>query len=125
MKEETKEWLKRAEDDLPVARRESRVTEEPSYSAVCFHSEQAVEKFLKAFLQEHDMQIIKTHDLVFLLEQLFPLKPLWSVYRDGCERLTGYAVDTRYPGEETTKKEADYAVKFAAEIRDVIRKEIE
>ena len=102
MKEETNEWIKRAEDDLRVSRRESRVTDEPSYTAVCFHAEQAVEKFLKAFLQAHGIEIIKTNDLVFLLEKIIPLKPLWSVYHDGCERLTGYAVDTRYPGEDAT-----------------------
>jgi HEPN domain-containing protein len=125
MKEETKEWLKRAEDDLRVARRESRVTEDPSYSAVCFHSQQAVEKFLKAFLQEHDIPIIKTHDLVYLLQLVIPLRPLWAVYRDGLERLTSYAVDSRYPGEEPIKTEAEYAVRFASEMREVIRKEIE
>jgi HEPN domain-containing protein len=38
MNEATKEWVIRAEDDYRVAKRESRVEEEPSYSAVCFHS---------------------------------------------------------------------------------------
>ena len=125
MKEETEEWLKRAEDDIRVARREARVIDEPSYSAVCFHSQQAVEKFLKAFLQAYEIPITKTHDLVYLLELIIPIKPLWSVYRDGLERLNGYAVDSRYPGTEVIKEEADYAVKLAAEMRDVIRKEID
>ena len=124
MKEETKEWVKRADEDLRVAKREARVTEEPSYSAICFHAQQSVEKFLKGFMQEHEIPIIKTHDLVYLLEQILPLKPLWSVYRVGFERLNGYAVDSRYPGSEVVKEEAEYAIKLAAEMKDVILKEI-
>ncbi len=125
MKEETKEWIKRAEDDLRVAKRESRVTDEPSYSAVCFHSQQSAEKYLKAFLQEHEIAIIKTHDLVYLLELILPLRPLWSVYRDELERLNGYAVESRYPGMDNTKDEADRAVKFASEIKDAVVKDLQ
>ncbi len=42
MKEETKEWMKRAEEDLRVAKREARVIDEPSYSAVCFQHYSAI-----------------------------------------------------------------------------------
>ena len=124
MKEETKEWIKRAEDDFRVAKREVKVVDEPSYSAVAFHAQQSVEKYLKAFLQEHSIFITKTHDLVFLLEQLLTIRPLWSVYRDGLEKINGYAVDSRYPGEEVVKEEAEYAVKFAGEIRTLIRADL-
>lgn len=124
MKEETKEWIKRADDDLRVAKRESRVTDEPSYSAVCFHSQQSAEKYLKAFLQENQIAIIKTHDLVYLLELILPIKPLWSVYRDELERLNGYAVESRYPGMENSKEEALRALKFATEIKEVVLKEL-
>ena len=82
MKEETKEWIDRAEQDFRVAKRESRVTEDPSYNVICFHAQQCVEKYLKAFLQEQEKEIIKTHDLVFLLDRIIPVKPLWSVYRN-------------------------------------------
>ena len=120
MKEETREWIRLAESDLRVARRESRVIDEPSYSAVCFHAQQAAEKLLKAFLQEHDIPIVKTHDLVYLLELILPLKPLWSVYRKQLEQLTEYAVTSRYPGEEATKDMALEAVQLAGEIHKML-----
>ena len=124
MKEETKEWIDRAEQDYRVAKRESRVIDEPSYSAVCFHAQQCAEKYLKAYLQEKGIEIVKTHDLVFLLDRILSVQPLWSVYRQMLERLNNYAVDTRYPGEEITKEEAMQAVNFMAEIRKAISDEI-
>jgi HEPN domain-containing protein len=84
----------------------SNVLDEPSYSAVGFHARQCIEKYLKAFLQEHDIEIIKTHDLVFLLDRTRTLKPLWLVYRQMLELLNDYSVDVRYPGEDITKEEA-------------------
>jgi len=48
MKKITSEWINKAKKDLLVAQREMR-EEEPVYDAVCFHSQQAVEKYLKAF----------------------------------------------------------------------------
>ena len=36
-------------------------------STICFHAQQAVEKFLKAFLVFHNIDFPKTHDLDFLL----------------------------------------------------------
>lgn len=120
----TNEWLRRADDDLRVARRESKVTEEPSYSAVCFHAQQAAEKYLKALSIELSIPITKTHDLVFLLEQILPQRPLWSVYRSGLERLTIYAVETRYPGMEATKEEASGSLSFAEEIKKAVMAEM-
>ena len=45
-----KEWMRKAEADLQTAKRESRVRKNPNYDAVCFHSQQAVEKLFKAKL---------------------------------------------------------------------------
>ena len=120
----TEEWIVRAEDDFRVAKREIKVQDEPSFSAVCFHAQQCTEKYLKAFLQENKIPFVKTHDLVYLLELMLPLKPLWSVYRSTLETISTYAVDVRYPGEEVSKEEALKAVALAAEIRELIRGEV-
>lgn len=120
MNEATEEWLNRAEDDFRVAKRETKVQDEPSFSAICFHSQQCAEKYLKAFLQENQITFVKTHDLVYLLELILPLKPLWSVYRSSLEILSSYAVDVRYPGEEATKVDAQRAFGIMGEIRVLI-----
>jgi HEPN domain-containing protein len=66
MKLETQEWIEKAEGDLKVARRE-RQTADPVYDAVCFHAQQCAEKYLKAWLEEHDTSFPRMHDLVALL----------------------------------------------------------
>ncbi len=46
MKDLTKEWIKKAEGDVGTAVRESSVKEGANWDAVCFHAQQAVEKYL-------------------------------------------------------------------------------
>jgi HEPN domain-containing protein len=125
MKEVTREWILRAEEDYRVAKRESRVQDEPSYSAVSFHAQQCAEKYLKAFMQEHEVTLTKTHDLVYLLEQVLSIKPLWSVYRNALEHLVDFAVEARYPGSTITKEQALEALSIATEIRSVIKEELQ
>jgi len=62
MKLLTREWVEKAEEGYRVARRE-RQAKPPAYSAVCFHAQQCVEKYLKALLQEHESAFSRTHDL--------------------------------------------------------------
>jgi len=60
-------WLKKAESDLRTAKilldAKDVVTE-----SVCFHCQQAIEKYLKAFLADKDVRFRKIHDLRTLLE---------------------------------------------------------
>ena len=50
MKPLTSEWVEKAEADRSTARRELRVRKAPNFDAVCFHSQQCAEKYLKAVL---------------------------------------------------------------------------
>lgn len=43
------EWINKAEGDYATAKREFRVRKLPNYDAVCFHSQQSAEKYIKAF----------------------------------------------------------------------------
>ncbi len=57
------EWIKKAEDDLRVAQHEMEY-DQPSYDAICFHSQQCAEKYLKGFLTEYSVEFPRTHMLV-------------------------------------------------------------
>jgi HEPN domain-containing protein len=70
MKPITAESVAKAEDDFAVMERESRVVVHPSYDAICFHAQQCVEEYLKAYLCEAGIAFGKTHDLVALLLRL-------------------------------------------------------
>jgi len=52
MRDDTRQWISKAEGDFHVAERELSVTDQPSYDAICFHAQQCSEKYLKAFLSE-------------------------------------------------------------------------
>jgi HEPN domain-containing protein len=105
MKPSTREWIKKVEGDYQVALALSRSRKHSFRDAVCFHCQQSAEKYLKARLEEADIFSPKTHDLKKLLHLLLPVEPLWSALQPALDRLTGYAVNIRYPGDEATPKE--------------------
>jgi HEPN domain-containing protein len=98
MKPITQEWVNKAEGDFATAQRELQVQQSPNYDAVCFHSQQCTEKYLKACLQEAAISFGKTHDLTALLDLTIVLEPSWNNMRLMLSALTTYAVEFRYPG---------------------------
>ncbi len=120
----TREWIEKAEGDHATADRESRARRHPNWDAVCFHSQQAAEKYLKAFLQEHGLPFPKTHNLIELLELCLPMDPEFELHRDLLVLLDRYAVRYRYPGESAAKPEARQAFKAIAKFRALVRSKL-
>jgi HEPN domain-containing protein len=110
MNDSVREWVEKAEGDFSTALRECRVRKNRNHDAVCFHAQQCVEKYLKAVLCQHGIAFAKTHDLAVLLKACLPKYPLWSANRDDMERLSQYAVGSRYPGESCTLEKSKRAV---------------
>ena len=122
MKPITAEWVKKAEGDWNSAQREVRARRQPNHDAACFHAQQCVEKYLKAWLQEAGIAFGKIHDLTKLLSLALPTQPAWVALRADLMVLTDFAVEYRYPGNSATKTEAQDAVKRCRKVRSVIRK---
>ncbi len=122
MKPLTLEWVEKAEGDFASAKRELRARKSPNFDAACFHSQQCIEKYLKARLQEADIPFGKMHDLSALLDLLLPLEPFWDTFRPQLRVLTAYAVEFRYPGQSADEDMARQAVSMCKSIRKVIRK---
>jgi HEPN domain-containing protein len=96
--EYVKKWLTKAANDLKVAENELKVpTENMVTDAICFHSQQAVEKYLKAYLITRDVEFGKTHNLEFLLELCIKEDPEFKKIDVG--NLSFFAVEARYPDE--------------------------
>ena len=91
------------------------------YDLVCFHAQQCIEKYLKAWLQEANLPAPRTHDLQELLHLIMPMRPEWRAWRLDFERFKTHAVDVRY--EEYYADEADvaHAVRVCTEVRTAIR----
>jgi HEPN domain-containing protein len=69
MNDKVKFWLMKAFEDWKVLEVEMALPEdEVSTSAVCFHSQQFVEKLLKAYLTMKNSPFGRTHVLEVLLE---------------------------------------------------------
>lgn len=119
MKAITREWIDKAEADFATAQPESVVRPDPNFDAVCFHSQQSAEKFLKARLQEANIAFKKTHDLVFLLNLVSPVEPGWTTLRSDLASLTNYAVEYRYPGPSADELEAREALEACRKVRSV------
>jgi HEPN domain-containing protein len=88
----------------------------------CFHCQQAAEKFLKGLLEERGQAVPRTHDLVALHKLLLPHHPELRNLRRGLEFLTDFAVETRYPGDHATKRQASAAERWAGSVRQVCRR---
>ncbi|MCI0695284.1 HEPN domain-containing protein [candidate division KSB1 bacterium] len=120
----TQEWVDKAEGDFHTANREMRVRKAPNYDAVCFHCQQCVEKYLKAYLQEHGQRFRPVHDLIEFLELCLPYDSAFELQRDLLKELTKYAVGVRYPGESATKDDARAAIQSMKTVRAFLRQKL-
>jgi len=95
MKASAKEWIQFADKDLQAAL--IMLDHENIRSIAAFHCQQAVEKCLKALLEERELDVPKTHDLEKLAARV---EVGWGIAFED-ERLlvlnTVY-IESRYPG---------------------------
>ena len=121
MKDETAEWVEKAEGDLRTARREFVVCEGPNYDAVCFHAQQCAEKYLKSCMIEHGMAVPRIHDLEALLNLLLPVEPQLNVLFQPAITLSVMAVEVRYPGMSADAEDAENGLRSAETIIVAVR----
>lgn len=120
MKQETQDWVTKAEGDRRVAGREMQAAD-PVYDVICFLAQQCAEKYLKAWLVEQGIAFAKIHDLVVLLNLTGAGLPPLQGERTPLARLSTFAVAARYPGIAATEQEADESIKTAERVRAIIR----
>ena len=82
------------------------------------------EKYMKAFLQEHQLPVPRSRDLVELLSLCQPAEPAFALIEPDLKRLNGYAIHVRYPGVISRKEEAVHAVRLARVVRRFIRERL-
>jgi len=94
---------------------------------ICFHAQQAVEKYLKAFLIFQQIDFRKTHDTSELLNLCIQAdQNLEKLQNLKIEKLTYYAVESRYPGfYEPDLEDAKEALLIAENVRELVLKRLE
>jgi len=126
IEELVRRWVERAEKDLKIARRELK-SDEPIYEEVLFHCQQAVEKYLKAFLTKHQVFFKKTHDISYLIALCMRVdKEFKHLYSIEADKLYPRGIDVRYPEIEleVTEEEAREALEIAEKVRDFVLKKL-
>ena len=112
------EWVKKAEDDYLAA---SSLDPKSTPTAICFHCQQCVEKYLKAALAKHGAPTRKTHNLIVLNDLVAEQDPRFQEFPDQLGVLNPYSVIGRYPGFEATADDARRALEVASSLRGQIR----
>lgn len=119
--DEVHSWLRKARQDLEAA---AWLLESPRAlnGAVGFHSQQAAEKTLKAYLTWIEEPFEKTHSLVALVGLCLKFNTDFVELRTAATTLTPYAVTTRYPGDfpDISAQEAKDALALAQQLSDFI-----
>ena len=116
----TLEWVQKAEEDYNSAKWLQQAPD-PVYNPICFHAQQCIEKYLKAWLQEANVPVPKTHNLEELLALIVPTLPAWSQWRPDFEIITEYAVEARYPGDAATADDTQHAIHTCEAVRQAVR----
>ena len=123
LRNEAAKWIQQSDKDLNAAK--LLIEGEPSRSV--FHSQQAAEKAIKAFLTFHQIAFRKTHNLTDLGSQCVTAdRGLETILRE-VEELTDYATAFRYPDApyEPDAAEAAEALAIATKICSEIQRRIE
>jgi len=116
-----RQWIEKADRDLDAAAVLASHT--PAFGGIVgFHCQQAVEKYLKALLVWHQVELPKTHDIERLLAGV---RTVASAVADALQEtawLTPYRVELRYPGDlpEPRPGEEEHAIELARLARKVV-----
>ncbi len=89
-----KDWKKIARKDWKRIERNLR---DDDAEAAGFYLQQALEKYLKAFLLQHGWKLKKIHTLHTLLKDAVVYKPELESFRQLCQKVSGYYIIDRYP----------------------------
>lgn len=93
-----KQWVEKAEEDLTNAEYTLTMEQGCPLGTVCFHAQQCVEKYLKAFLTLHCVLFPKTHNLTELGRLAGRVANL-NLEQTDLVRLNRYSTEARYPGD--------------------------
>lgn len=88
--------------------------------AAGFFLQQCIEKFLKGWLLSRGWALRKTHELDRLLDAAADFEPSLQPHRGLCERVSGYYIVERYPGEYVEGPDLDQLATDQDEARRLI-----
>ncbi|MDR1030115.1 MAG: HEPN domain-containing protein [Treponema sp.] len=129
MKRQTEEWLLLADNDLYAAEIIIKA-DYPLTNIIAFHCQQTIEKYLKAYLIENGIPLIKTHDLIKLNDMTKGIKDL-GIDEKKLIIISEVYIESRYPGDlgllpngMPTEEQVKVFIEYAKEIKVIINTEL-
>lgn len=120
--DEIRKWISKGDHDLGTAK--ITYLHIPEYlDIVTFHCQQAVEKYLKAYLIFQSTAFRFSHDLIYLLDLITQKDSDFESYYDAVSELQGYAVEIRYPSETIylSKEKVEKAMIIAKDVGNLLQ----
>jgi HEPN domain-containing protein len=120
------EWLRKADEDFFFAETNLKGGSE-FYAQICFHFQQAAEKYLKTYIICKDLAFDKVHDLVHLLKTCSRFEAAFSALKEDCILLNTAYIETRYPVHwptNYTKESAELSRIAALNIARMVRDQL-
>jgi HEPN domain-containing protein len=132
MKNETKNWLYFASNDIHMISDNINTEDPEATGAIAVFCQQSVEKFFKAYLIEHSVDFPKTHDLLNLYNKVKAVKN-WNIDETILASLNGLYIKTRYPSDVGTLpngimpnlSETKEFINFANSVAKIAKTELE
>ncbi|MBU0599591.1 HEPN domain-containing protein [bacterium] len=114
-------WIDKAEKDLRSVMHELSFSDVVTES-VCFHCQQAVEKYLKAYLLFLGIPFTKTHEIGELITKCEDTDREIGMLKNEADKLSDYAVEVRYPDDwfEPALEDAKEALEIAKRIKEFV-----
>lgn len=121
-----RQWIAKANKDL-LAANQLITFEDAVFETICFSCQQAIEKFLKAYLIFFNAALIKTHDIGELIKKCSENDREILTFFDEADTLTLYAVEVRYPDSffEVKRREAIQAIEITIKLKTYILSKID
>lgn len=130
-KKEGERWQSQAEQDLAAAR---LLAGAAHFNLACFHSQQAAEKSLKAFLYGCGRQEVRGHGVQDLSAEAAEIDPELAAAGDRAAKLDKFYIPTRYPNglapgaipyKSYDKEDADRAIGLASEVLALVGRKLQ
>ena len=117
-----KDWMSKGDHDFEDA--EKLLKNGGHADTICFHAQQAAEKYLKGYLVYKNVNPRAIHHLEELAKDCAKFEKGFLGFLDECLLLTRYYIETRYPPLvpiEYSREEAKKAVDMAEEIMAFVK----
>ncbi len=117
-----KAWMTKGDHDLGTAKLTHAHI--PEYKdTICFHCQQAIEKYLKAYLVHLEIEFKFVHDLICLLDLIKQKDPFGEEFYEMASSIEDFAVQIRYP--DSTIEPEEHEVQAAIEFVEKFRRTVE